>query len=236
MLLRQCYCIQYSVFSRRSSAQSDRNSFCLNLSLTMFGIISWHITYECVWVVSSRSEFQIREIKCERVVGSRDSGHSNMYNISGIGMIKTTFDINSICFNSFRKMHSNRVNVYFDNLSPDKSTKYTKIFAFRLISVIREKRQCSISYSRLEFNSMLLFSLSNLSGIHGFQYFLIKFLSKHKYNRWAEIANVDTCYCWRSTLVFNMGCKKMSTSFIDRFVICSRKKVNWTMRIVWAFF
>lgn len=133
----------YSVFSRCSSAQRDENSFCLNLSLTTFRIISWHITYECVHVVSTRSEFKIREVICKRVAGSPDS---NMHNISRIGMNKMTFDIISICFNTFHQIHWNRVNVYFDNLLHKKSTKYTKIFDFRLISVIREKRQCSISY------------------------------------------------------------------------------------------
>lgn len=154
--------------------------------------------------------------------GSRDL---KMYNISRIGMIKMTFDIISICFNSFRQMHWNRVNVYFDNLSLKKSTKYTKIFDFRLIWVIREKRQCSISYSELESNSMLLFSLSALSRIHGFQYFLIKFLSKHKYNnRWAPTAYADTCYYLRSILAFSMGCEKCRRhSLIDSLFVRVKK-------------
>lgn len=213
-----CYCIRYSVSSRRSSAQRDKNSFCLNLSLTTFRIIPWHITYECVYVVLSRSQFEIREIKCERVVGSPDS---KMHNNSRIGMIKTTFDIIFICFNSFRQIHWNRVNVYFDNLSLEKSTKYTKIFDFRLISVIREKFQCE----HFIFNSMLLFLLSALSGIYGFQYFLIKFLSKHRYNRWAPTATVDTCYYLRSTLAFNMGCKKCRRhSLIDSLFVRAKKR------------
>lgn len=94
--VQTCCYSNATVFSRRSSAQRDKNSFCLNLSLTTFRIISWHIAYECVCVVPSRSQFEIREIKCERVAGSLDS---KMHNISGIGMVKTTFDIISICFN-----------------------------------------------------------------------------------------------------------------------------------------